>query len=229
LLGRHGIPVIADLPGVGTRCRDHPQLFLGLEPTRPLPPSTPTGVVEVSLDTVIDGAPIAVMPYLRSMAEMVPGSGASTTELVVGVLLERADSVVDITVTSSDPRVPPSIDYHSLESGADRAHLTAAAGNALSILDSAELAGLGLRRTSPARVRSLDSWVRDNVTTAVHLCSSAPMGPDNDPFAVVDQRCRVRGVDGLRVVDTSILPTAPSRGPACTAVLIGERAAAFFE
>ena len=50
------------------------------------------------------------------------------------------------------------------------------------------------------------------------------MGPDTDPLAVVDQYCRVRGVEGLRVVDTSVLPTAPSRGPAATAVLIGERA-----
>ena len=55
------------------------------------------------------------------------------------------------------------------------------------------------------------------------------MGPDADPMAVVDQYCRVRGVEGLRVVDTSVLPTAPSRGPAATAVLIGERASAFFD
>jgi choline dehydrogenase-like flavoprotein len=51
------------------------------------------------------------------------------------------------------------------------------------------------------------------------------MGPESDPGAVVDQHLRVRGVEGLRVVDTSVLPTTPSRGPAATAVLIGERAA----
>ena len=75
----------------------------------------------------------------------------------------------------------------------------------------------------------LDGWIRKNITTAVHLCSSAPMGPDGDPMAVVDQCCRVRGVEGLRVVDTSVLPTAPSHGPAATAVTIGERASAFFD
>ncbi len=51
------------------------------------------------------------------------------------------------------------------------------------------------------------------------------MGPDSDPGAVVDQHLRVRGVEGLRVVDTSVLPTVPSRGPAATAVAVGERAA----
>jgi choline dehydrogenase-like flavoprotein len=83
-------------------------------------------------------------------------------------------------------------------------------------------------RTSPPPGAGLDDWIADTVSTAVHLCSSAPMGPDSDPTAVVDQYCRVRGVDGLRVVDTSVLPTAPSRGTAATAVLIGERASAFF-
>jgi choline dehydrogenase-like flavoprotein len=51
------------------------------------------------------------------------------------------------------------------------------------------------------------------------------MGPDTDPGAVVDQRLRVRGVGGLRVVDTSVMPRVTSRGTAATAVMLGERAA----
>ncbi|MEY2443769.1 MAG: choline dehydrogenase, partial [Ilumatobacteraceae bacterium] len=181
----HGIAVVADLPGVGTRGRDHPQLFLGFEPLQPLRPSVPSSVVEVALDTVVDGVPVALMPYLRSMAELVPGSGASTTELVIGVLLERAERAVDVSLLTSNPRVPPAIDYHSLESAADRAHLTAAAEVGLAILDSPELAGLGVRRTSPPDALAFDEWMRANITTAVHLCASAPMGPDEDRFAVV--------------------------------------------
>ena len=63
------------------------------------------------------------------------------------------------------------------------------------------------------------------MATAIHLAGTARMGPDSDPGAVVDQRLRVRGVAGLRVVDTSVLPRVTSRGPAATAVLVGERAA----
>jgi choline dehydrogenase-like flavoprotein len=48
------------------------------------------------------------------------------------------------------------------------------------------------------------------------------MGPAGDPSAAVDAHGRVHGVNGLRVADTSIVPTAPLRGPAATAVLIGE-------
>ena len=227
-LRHHGITVVADLPGVGTRCCDHPQVFLGFEPAQPIPRRVTAGVVEVGLDTMVDGAPVALMPYLAPMAELVPGSGASSVELVIGVLLERAANAVEIALASGDPRIPPVIDYHSLESVSDRANLKAAAEIGLAILDSPAMSGLCVRRTAPAAGADLDAWIRENITTAVHLCSSAPMGPDADPLAVVDQYCRVRGVDGLRVADTSVLPSAPSRGPACTAVLIGERAAEFF-
>jgi choline dehydrogenase len=228
-LRRLGIPVLFDSPGVGTRCRDHPQLFLGFEPSRARQRQVRGGIVEVGLDTVVDGAPVALMPYLTSMAELVPGSGASATELVLGVLLERADSAVEVSIASADPRLPPSINYHSLETAMDRTGLREAAEIGIAIIDSEAMRGLGLRRTSPSAGADLDAWIADNITTAVHLCSSAPMGPDTDPMAVVDQYCRVRGVEGLRVVDTSVLPTAPSRGPAATAVLIGERASAFFD
>ena len=228
-LRRRGIAVIADLPGVGTHCSDHPQVFVGFEPLRRLPRRVGAGVVEVSLDTIVDGAPVAVMPYLASMAELVPGSGASATELVLGVLLERAASSIEVSLRSDDPADAPAIDYHSLESEADRARLRGAVEIGLSLLNSAPMTDLGVRRVMPSRAADIDSWISDNITTAVHLCASAPMGPDTDPLAVVDQYCRVRGVEGLRVIDTSVLPTAPSRGPAATAILIGERASAFFD
>ena len=226
-LREHGLDVVVGLPGVGTRCSDHPQVFLGFSPSQPLS-RTNAGIVEVGLDTVVDGAPVSLMPYLSPMAELVPGSGASATELVVGVLLERATSAVQVSLASADPRRPPTIDYHSLASSIDRARMTAAIEIGQSIIDSDAMRDLGMRRTS-LRAETLDSWITDNITTAVHMCSSAPMGPDTDAMAVVDQYCRVRGVERLRVVDTSILPTAPSRGPAATAVLIGERASAFFD
>ena len=228
-LRRHGLEVVVDLPGVGARCRDHPQLFLGFELADALPRGAAAGVVEVGLDTMVDGTPVGLMPYLAPMAELVPGSGASATELVLGVLLYRAASAVEVTLSSVEPGQQPSIDYHSLESALDREHLRAAAEIGISIIDSSEMRGLGLRRTSPRAAVDLEAWIAEHITTAVHLCSSAPMGPDSDPMAVVDQYCRVRGVEGLRVVDTSVLPTAPSRGPAATAVLIGERASAFFD
>ena len=228
-LRRHGIAVMADLPGLGTHCSDHPQLFIEFETSRELPRGAGAAVVEVALDTTIDGAPISLMPYTAPMSELVPGSAASATELVLGVVLERAANTIEVSLRSGDPLETPAIDYHSLESSADRALLRGAVEIGLSIVESASFGELGIQRTAPTSAADLDSWISENITTAVHLCASTPMGPDTDPLAVVDQYCRVRGVEGLRVVDTSVLPTAPSRGPAATAVLIGERASAFFD
>jgi choline dehydrogenase-like flavoprotein len=74
---------------------------------------------------------------------------------------------------------------------------------------------------------ALDEWMLRHLGTAIHLCGSAKFGAADDPAAVVDQYGRVHGVTGLRVADTSILPTTPTRGPAATAVLIGELIAGF--
>jgi predicted dehydrogenase (TIGR03970 family) len=228
-LRRHGIDVVADLAGVGSRCRDHPQVFVGFEAANGISRRASGGVVEVGLDTLIGDVPVAVMPYLAPMADLVPGSGASATELVLGVLLHRATSTVTVALESADPARQPTIDYSALDSSIDRINLVNAAEIGIAIIESAAFRALGATRTAPTLGADLRTWIDDNITTAVHLCSSAPMGPDSDPTAVVDQYCRVRGVEGLRVVDTSVLPTAPSRGPAATAVLIGERAAAFFD
>lgn len=73
----------------------------------------------------------------------------------------------------------------------------------------------------------LDRWLRSHLGTAILLCGSAKFGRPDDPLTVVDQYGRVHGVVGLRVADTSILPTAPLRGPAATAILIGELVADF--
>jgi choline dehydrogenase-like flavoprotein len=68
----------------------------------------------------------------------------------------------------------------------------------------------------------LDQWILGHLGTAHHTCGTVPLGPAEDPRAAVDPYGRVHGVDGLRVADTSILPTPPLRGPAATAVLVGE-------
>ncbi|MEV6592562.1 GMC oxidoreductase [Streptomyces acidicola] len=71
--------------------------------------------------------------------------------------------------------------------------------------------------------RALDRWIRDHLDAARHTCGTVPEGPAEDlERAAIDQFGRVHGVSGLRVAGTSLLPDAPQRGPAATAVLVGE-------
>jgi choline dehydrogenase len=63
------------------------------------------------------------------------------------------------------------------------------------------------------------------VTTLFHPAGTARMGPDGDAGAVVDQHCRVRGLEGLRVVDASVMPNVPRANTNLTCIMVGERVA----
>ena len=73
----------------------------------------------------------------------------------------------------------------------------------------------------------LDGWIAGNLSIAGHTCGTCRMGPESDPNAVVDQWCRVHGVDGLRVIDASVMPEIPRANTNATAIMIAERASEF--
>ncbi len=70
---------------------------------------------------------------------------------------------------------------------------------------------------------SLDAWILGNLTPATHMSGACKMGPASDPMAVVDRYCRVHGLAGLRVVETSVMPEVVRAN--ATAITIGERVA----
>jgi choline dehydrogenase len=74
---------------------------------------------------------------------------------------------------------------------------------------------------------ALADFVRANCTTNFHPVSTARMGSKNDPMAVVDQYCRVHGIEGLRVVDASVMPNIVRANTNLTCIMIGERVAAW--
>lgn len=150
--------------------------------------------------------------------------------LLVGLQDEEARG--SITLASPDPAVHPRIEYRYLSTPFDRERMRLGIRTAVALLRSRAFAPLVERLTELEDATlddddALDAWMLAHLGTAIHLCGSAPMGPSTNPNAVVDGYGRVHGIERLRVADTSMLPTTPSRGPAASAVLIGELVARF--
>ncbi|WP_305459051.1 choline dehydrogenase [Photobacterium leiognathi] len=75
--------------------------------------------------------------------------------------------------------------------------------------------------------QAIDQWVKENVESAYHPSCTCKMGDDNDVMAVLDPQCRVRGIENLRVVDSSIFPTIPNGNLNAPTIMVAERAADF--
>jgi choline dehydrogenase-like flavoprotein len=154
-------------------------------------------------------------------------------DLSIAVILMQGKSRGQIHLTSDDPDAAPRLDYNYLQDPEDLRRLREGVRLAARLVASGPYREIGARRTgisdevleSDAR---LDEHLRTYVGTSVHMASSCRMGTAREN-SVVDQRCRVHGVANLRVVDTSIMPRVVRRCPNATAVMIGERAAAFFD
>ncbi|MEU9804909.1 mycofactocin system GMC family oxidoreductase MftG [Mycobacterium sp. NPDC050853] len=197
-----GVEPVVDLPGVGTRVMDHAEWVLDTgdegQPGYPV------------LDTVLHTdrqTDIEIRPYTTGFAAMAGVKVKGPDARQIGVALMTPQCRGRVELRSADPAAPVYIDLRYDSEAADMDRLRD-----------------GVRLVSDLYGRRFGGprW-----STSQHLCGTAPMGNDGDTHAVVDKYCRVRGIDGLFVIDGSIMPTIPSRGPAATIAMIGHRTAQF--
>jgi choline dehydrogenase len=140
----------------------------------------------------------------------------------------RPESKGSIHIISSDPRTQPAIDFNFLSAQVDEDLTIIAVRIARSIMTAPALADLQVTELAPGAALESDDeiikWVKASAETTYHPVGTCKMG--SDEMAVVDERLRVRGIEGLRVADASIMPTLTSGNTNAPSIMIGEKAAA---
>ncbi|MEU9456196.1 mycofactocin system GMC family oxidoreductase MftG [Streptomyces sp. NPDC048277] len=222
-----GIPVVEDVPAVGARFGDHPQVVLEWLPRRRSLPEPVGSWLGGALHLPSSGGdhPGGDLEILQSLVPMAGLTGGRVSvpgaPLAFLVSVQTPRSGGRLRLDSADPAAPPSLDHGYLATAGDRRRLREVVRVTAELAATPDFAEVGAGLTDPApRVladdRLLDEWILGHLGTCQHTCGTVPLG------SAVDAYGRVHGVAGLRVADTSILPTPPLRGPAATAVLVGE-------
>jgi choline dehydrogenase len=242
-LRRFGIPTIRDLPGVGQNLWNHLSAQMTFKVKDGIALTAHVDAVHFSLHYTAHGSRavndmvLRTSPVVDERQEAVPGvrtrylTGDVPPDRVarISCTLGLPDGAGYVRLASADPGVQPSFHYRYLQHPNDMRRVREGLRLAVRLLESPAYKDVAECRIHPtdailADDDALDLWIRQTVGTARHVSGTCKMGPDSDPMAVVDQYCRVKGVQGLWVADASVMPRIPRSGGTHAAVLmIGER------
>lgn len=134
-----------------------------------------------------------------------------------------------VSIRSDDAFQPPKIQFNYLQHEQDIEDWRDCIRLTREVLQQEALSGFRGKEIQPGlhieSDESIDQWVRANVESAYHPSCTVKMGSDHDPYAVLDDQCRVRVCSGLRVVDSSIFPTITNGNLNAPSMMVAERAA----
>lgn len=253
LLREHGIPIVADMPGVGADLQDHFQVRMSYRCTEPITMNDTVNSWRLAL--------LAGMRYALSRRGLLAiGAGYAggffrTSEAVatpdvqlhfiifsadkVGAKLNpfpgfiasvcqlRPESRGVVRIKSADPAAPPAIQPRYLSAARDRDTLISGMQLLRRIMGQSAMTRYIAEERAPgpqcSSAEDLLAYARQTGTTIFHPSSTCRMGPDAK--AVVDERLRVRGLERLRVIDGSVMPTVVSGNTNAAIVMIAEKGA----
>ncbi|WP_318477367.1 choline dehydrogenase [Photobacterium leiognathi] len=136
-----------------------------------------------------------------------------------------------VSVVSNDPHAKPKIEFNYISTEQDKQDWRDCIRLTREIMAQSALDQYRGDEIQPGADitsdQAIDQWVKENVESAYHPSCTCKMGDDDDAMAVLDPECRVRGIENLRVVDSSIFPTIPNGNLNAPTIMVAERAADF--
>ncbi|MCD4511057.1 choline dehydrogenase [Brucella pseudogrignonensis] len=252
-LKEHGIEVVADRPGVGQNLQDHLEVYIQQECTQPITLYSKLNLfskARIGAEWLFfktgDGATnhFESAAFVRSKAgveypdiqyHFLPvairydGKAAAEShgfQAHVGPM--RSKSRGSVTLRSANPREKPVIKFNYMSHEDDWADFRHCVRLTREVFGQDAFAPYRGAEIQPgANVQSddeIDNFIREHVESAFHPCGTCKMGSVDDPMAVVDPECRVIGVDGLRVADSSIFPRITNGNLNGPSIMTGEKA-----
>jgi choline dehydrogenase len=253
-LAEHGIEVRADRPGVGQNLQDHLEVYVQFAARQPITLYRYWNLLGKALigaqwlftktghgasnqfescgfirsaagveypDIQFHFLPIAVRYDGKAAAE---GHGF---QVHTGPM--RSPSRGSVTLRSGDPLAPPVIRFNYMSHEDDWRDFRRALRLTREIFAQPAMAEHVRHEIQPGIAAEddagLDAFIREHAESAYHPCGTARMGAADDPMAVVDPECRVIGVEGLRVADSSVFPRVTNGNTNAPSILVGEKAA----
>ncbi|HVF93068.1 MAG TPA: choline dehydrogenase [Sphingomonas sp.] len=253
-LSAAGVAVTHDLPGVGENLQDHLDVLMrwrsrGLKTAFAY--TKGLRQLSVGLQYLLTRKGFGRQQFLESGAFLPSRPGLSRPDIQIHAVLAlmtdhakvkatedgfslhlcqlRPESRGRITIASADPLADPLIHANYLATPEDRRVMREAVRIGRDVAAQAALDAYRDVELAPgANVRTddeIDAWIRRTAETIYHPVGTCRMGPADDLLAVVDPDLRVRGIDALRVVDASVMPTLVSSNTNAPTIMIAERAA----
>jgi choline dehydrogenase len=251
LLQGLGIPVVQDLPGVGQNLQDHLQVRMIFESTQPTTNDSlrswtgklglawqwlrhRSGPLAVGINQggcFMKALPDALTPDIQFhvatlSADMAGGQVHPYSGFTFSVCQLRPTSRGHVRIRSTDPLAAPEMVPNYLSTQEDQNTLLVGVKLARALAQTQAMQGLVKHEVRPGPKTQNDAqWLdfcRDQGATIFHPSGTCKMG--QDPMAVLDERLRVRGVLGLRVVDASAMPTLVSGNTNAPIVMMAEKA-----
>ncbi len=253
-LSSHGIPVIHDLPGVGENLQDHLEFYFQMASTQPVTLYSQTSWYRKALiglrwllakDGLGASNHFETGGFIRSRAGIrypniqyhflpmaVSYDGSSLAQehgfqAHVGPM--RSQSRGWVRLASADPDEKPRVFFNYLSQPQDREEMRACVRLTREIFAQPAFAPFRGREIQPGPAvqsdEQIDGFIRQHVESAYHPSCSCKMGSGDDPMAVVDPQTRVIGLEGLRVVDSSIMPSITTGNLNAPTLMLAEKAA----
>jgi choline dehydrogenase-like flavoprotein len=243
-----GIAVVAEVPGVGQNLQDHIASGATYQSRQPVSLASAESLGNLARYLVFGRGPLTsnvgeALAFVRTREGLVapdlelifapayfmehgaanpPGHG-----FTVGAVLLRPESRGSLTLRSRDPAAPPVIYPNYLSAPADLAALIEGVRTVRRLVAADAFAPYRGDEVWPGAhlldEEALGDFIREKCESLYHPVGTCKMGADS--MAVVDERLRVRGLEGLRVADASIMPTIVGGHTHAAAVMIGEKAA----